>query len=119
MKQLFSAYPAGLAGAALLLFRCSLALFVATTATEILPLRHWSALTLDIAAVSLAAGFGVRTIAALGVLAGCAALLSGACAMPILLLTHVIDAAALAMIGPGAFAIDARLFGRATIHLPE
>jgi putative oxidoreductase len=119
MKQLFSAYPAGLAGVALLLFRCSLALFIATTATEILPLRHWSAFILDILAVALAAGFATRTIAALGATAGCIASLSGTCAMPILLLTHVLDAVALAMIGPGAFAIDARLFGRATIHLPH
>src|SRR5690349_1772983 len=119
MKQLFSAYPAGLAGVALLLFRCSLALFIATTAAEILPLRHWSALMLDVLAVSLAAGFATRTIATLGTVAGLFAVVSGACAMPILLLTHVLDAAALAMIGPGAFAVDARLFGRATIHLPH
>lgn len=119
MKQLFSAHPAGLAGAALLLLRCALALFVATTATELFPVRQWAALILDVLAVSLAAGFATRLIAALAALAGLALLLGGGCAQPMLLLTQVMDAAALAMIGPGAFSIDARLFGRATIRLPR
>ena len=39
--------------------------------------------------------------------------------MPMLIFTQTIDAFALAMIGPGAFSVDARLFGRATITLPR
>lgn len=119
MKQLFSAHPAGLAGAALLIFRCALALFVATTATETFPVRHWSALILDVLAVSLAAGFSTRPIAALAAIAGVVLLLVGGCAQPMLLITQAMQATALAMIGPGAFSIDARLFGRATIRLPR
>lgn len=119
MKQLFSAYPAGSAGAALLLFRCSLALFLATSASEILSLNHWPALLLDLFAVVLGFGIATRTVAGFVAVGAVIALLLGACTTPVLLLPHAIDAMALALIGPGAFSIDARLFGRATIRLPR
>ena len=119
MKQLFSAYPAGLAGTALLLFRFSLAIFVATRASEILSLSHWWALTLDIIALALAVGIATRVLAGLAAGAAMVTLLLGACATPDLMVTHMINAAALALIGPGAFSIDSRLFGRATFHLPR
>ncbi len=119
MKQLFSAYPAGLAGAALLLFRFSLGLFLATSASEILSLNHWPALLLDGLAIMLGFGIATRSVAGFVAVGAAIALLLGACATPALLLPHAIDAVALALIGPGAFSIDARLFGRATIHLPR
>lgn len=119
MNQLFSAYPAGLAGGALLLFRFALALFVATTASAVFALQYWPALLLDLLAVALAAGFSTRLVAAVLGVAGGIMLLRGGCAMPMLLSTQILDAAGLALIGPGAFSIDARLFGRATIRLPR
>jgi hypothetical protein len=119
MKRLFSAYPAGLAGAALLLFRCSLALFLATSASGILSLNHWPALLLDVCAIALGFGIATRTLAGVVAAGAAIALLLGACATPALLLPQAINAIALALIGPGAFSIDARLFGRATIHLPR
>jgi len=119
MKQLFSAYPSGLAGAALLLFRCALALFVATAGTGIFSQLPRSAVILDLLALSLAIGFSTRLVAALAALAGIVILLCGSCAAPALLLSHALDAVALALIGPGAFSIDARRFGRSTIRLPR
>lgn len=119
MKQLFSAYPAGLAGAALLLFRCSLALFLATSASGLLSLSHWPALLLDAFAIALLLGIATRTVAGLAAAGAATALLLGACGAPALLATHAIDAAALALIGPGAFSLDSRLFGRSTIRLPR
>lgn len=119
MRQLFSAFPSGLAGAALLLFRGALALFVVTAASRNLTLSPWPDLLLDVLAVSLLAGFAVRVIAALLALAGTFLLLRGGCTVPMLLLTQVLNAAAVAMIGPGAFSVDARLYGRSTVRLPR
>jgi hypothetical protein len=119
MKQLFSAYPAGLAGLALLFLRCSLALFLAASTSEILDLQSWPLLILDGLAVALAAGFATRIIAATAAVAGGFALILGDCAMPVIVLSQVIDALAIALIGPGAYSIDARMFGRITITLPH
>ncbi len=119
MKQLFSAYPAGLAGVALLLLRSSLALVLAFSASEFVDLRSAPALLVHGLVVALVAGFATRLIAALASLAGLFLLVAGDNAMPILLLCRSIDAMALALIGPGAYSIDALLFGRATITLPK
>ncbi len=119
MKQLFSVYPAGLAGAALLLLRCSLALVLTSSASEYLDLRSWPALVVNGLAIALVAGFATRIIAASASVAGLLALAAGDHAMWVLLLGRSIDALALALIGPGAYSIDALLFGRATITLPK
>lgn len=117
MKQLFSTYPAGMAGIALLLFRCSMAMFLVTTASEILPLRSWLAVIVDILAIALVAGFSTRAIAALVAFASTVVLARGDCEMPLLLVAETVDAVALTLIGAGAFSVDARLYGRTTISL--
>ncbi|NIJ64225.1 putative membrane protein YphA (DoxX/SURF4 family) [Sphingomonas leidyi] len=81
-------------------------------------LLPWLALILDLLALSLAAGFATRSIAAVAALAGIAVQLAGACPQTEFL-PQILDAVALALIGPGAFSGDARLFGRSTIHLPR
>ena len=119
MKQLFSAYPAGLAGVALLLLRCSLALVLAVSSSEFLDFRSWQTLVANSLAIFLITGFATRLIAVMASIAGVFVLLADHHAMPILLLGPSIDALALALIGPGAYSIDAWLFGRATIILPK
>lgn len=108
-----------MAGAALLLFRCSLALFIATTASDLFPTGRWPSLPIALLAAAVASGLYTRLLAALSVFAGVALLIGGECKMPTLLITQMIDAAAVVLIGPGAFSIDARMFGRATITLPR
>jgi len=119
MKQLFSVYPAGLAGVALLLFRCSLALVLTVSASEHIDLRFWPALLVHGLAVALIAGFATRTIAASASLVGIFLLVADDRAISILLLGRSIDALALALIGPGAYSVDAVLFGRSTITFPK
>jgi hypothetical protein len=119
MKQSFSAYPAGLSGVALLLFRASLALFMTTALPMKFTSHFWPAVIIDIIAIAIAAGFYTRFFSILCAGAGMVAALNVTCTAPILLAAHILDALALAMIGPGAFSIDARLFGRSVINLPR
>ncbi|MEI8435455.1 hypothetical protein WBQ88_15820 [Sphingopyxis sp. CCNWLW253] len=119
MKQLFSVYPAGLAGFALLLLRCSLALVLTFSASEFFDLRSWPALLVDGLAIALVAGFATRIIAASASVAGVLVLVANDHATLIFLAGRSIDALALALIGPGAYSIDAALYGRATINLPR
>jgi hypothetical protein len=109
----------GIAGVALVLLRWSVALVVCASASEFLDWRSLPALVLDGLAVSLAAGFATRIIALSASVAGVLMLGADEGAMPISLVTRSIDAAALALIGPGAYSVDAWLFGRATITLPR
>jgi hypothetical protein len=119
MKQLFSAYPAGFAGSALLLFRASMALFLTVSPPRQFTSHLWPALVVDVIAIAIGIGLYTRIFALLSAFAGLIFAVSGACTEPMLLVTHAFDAVALALIGPGAFSLDARLFGRATINLPR
>lgn len=118
MTTMFFAFPRGVAGLALLLLRLSIVAFlVASPAMQgdfgplWLPFRY-------ILAVLLVAGLATRIAAVLCVVAAAlvAWSLDGAPWLP--LLVHALDAAALALIGPGAWSIDAMNFGRRTMHLP-
>ena len=119
MKQLFSAFPAGFAGVALLLFRSSLALFLITTPSQLFPMPFWLILGVDLVALAIVLGFSTRILALSCAFAGIVIVSASKLDMPMLIFTQTIDAFALAMIGPGAFSVDARLFGRATITLPR
>jgi putative oxidoreductase len=118
MKHDFSAYPAGVAGLALLLLRCSAAAFLLSAFPSLLTAPPWPALVLCTIAVAIMLGTLTRIAASL-----CAAVAVIMLVMPgmraIAGVPSLLDAAALAMIGPGAFSIDARRFGRRTIHLTD
>lgn len=117
MKHLFSAFPDGLAGVALLLLRGSLALFLVMTPVGALSLPLWLFFLLGLAAIALSIGVATRILAGLCAVAGAVVVLHMGSAMAMPFVTQAIDAAALALIGPGAFSVDARLFGRRTFHL--
>lgn len=117
MTQTFHNYPAGWSGAALLALRASLAAFVLIAAHDVPRLPYWIlGLMVALAAVILA-GCQTRAASILSTLV--AMLIWSRVDNGILVLPHLLDAAALVMIGPGAFSIDARLFGRTTMHLAE
>ena len=114
-------FPQGGPGVALLLLRGSvLASFVATAT------RHpgLTAPALGLAAVGLVAsglaiGFGTPVVSVIAALAAIADLVAGphergvgvSCVL-------LFDAAALGLLGPGAYSVDARLFGRRVTVLP-
>ncbi len=131
MTRLFPAFPAGLSGMALLLFRAVL------SATLLLEARSCliagggpsTAGLVGLAALVLAAMLLVGFLTPLaGLLAamGCAflALSGGAAAAPVILDSRQAAVFAVTMLigivvlGPGAFSVDARLFGRREIIIP-
>ena len=65
-----------------------------------------------LASVSLGVGFLTPYLSAIACAAAIAKLLLGPGAGNLIHITPVIDAAALALLGPGADSVDARLFGR-------
>ena len=119
MQKLFSVFPTGGPGIALLFLRISVAAMLLIDAS-----RNGAAL-----AALLVLGLVALTGAlCLGFLTPIAAALC--CAVELISLFGIggsdarvvtlsaLNAAALALIGPGAYSVDARLFGRRVVHLP-
>ncbi|MBC9034443.1 hypothetical protein IAG41_18805 [Sphingomonas sp. JC676] len=98
--------------------RASLALFVVTVPAVVAAPSSWIAILFCLAAILISAGYLTRIVAGLCAVACAIMIWPMTAAPPLSLFPHVLDAAALALIGPGAFSIDARLFGRRTMHLP-
>ncbi|HEX4158494.1 MAG TPA: hypothetical protein VHY79_08455 [Rhizomicrobium sp.] len=118
MGGLVSVYPGGAAGLALLLLRVSLAgqLLFLTLATAI-RLPEWSLAPTALAALGLATGGGTRVWAAAISAAAAAGLISLSPPLGPMIGLSGISSLALAMLGPGAWSVDARLFGRHVISL--
>jgi uncharacterized membrane protein YphA (DoxX/SURF4 family) len=121
MRRVYSSFPSGLAGAGLLLLRLALGTVGAIEATLLLkhdgrPMAEAAALVSGAAAVLLAAGLltpmaGVSLALSTAVLwlAGDAASSRLDLSMALL---RVGSSVATALLGPGAYSVDARLFGR-------
>jgi len=78
----------------------------------------WLLLAPWVVAVALWFGLVTPVVAALSVLIEVSTVLSGAGTIQAIHVCAVLDAFALAMLGPGAYSVDARLFGRRRIILP-
>lgn len=113
-------YPDGTVGLALLLIRICYA-FVAFGVAAALSAIPVSAGFLHVAAglvaLSLVAGFATRLIALLLGAAVVVALVTSSPVQQLLLAGHIGGCAAIALIGAGAFSIDARRHGRRVIRL--
>ena len=119
MRKLFATFPAGAPGAALLLLRLSVATHASVTCVlqNAYDLPMWGRGSVLLVAMVL--GFGYLTPIVSLLSASAAALLSlhlgmwptadGAFAL--------IDGIVVAMLGPGAYSVDARLFGRRVVVL--
>jgi uncharacterized membrane protein len=117
MLRLFSMFPAGAPGVALLLLRFGLAATILTTGWNFrmpVPLL----LLLVLHCLFLCLGIFTPILAALGCVFE---LVSGVFMNHhsiVAAFSSSLDAAALAMLGPGAYSLDARRFGHRVIHFP-
>lgn len=107
-------FPQGGPGVALLLLRISVAAIFLTNAAKYLNVSSLRLLfaCVVLASVSLCAGFLTPYLSVIACAAAVANMLLGPGAGDLIHVTPVIDAAALALLGPGAYSVDARLFGR-------
>ena len=120
MAKLIIRYPDGAPGAAALLMRFSCALMAFPALARILPLatHGWLvAVPATMMALAFVAGVGTRAVALLlvGTLAADLSMVSGETIL--LLLAAAVGAGALALLGPGAFSVDAHRYGRRVIRL--
>lgn len=122
MQPLMPLFPRGLPGAGLMALRLGVlaGMFVCNPLAELpLPTAVLSFLT-GIAALALVFGLFTSWVALAG--ATCA-LVSLVPALPdvraIALAAHVLSAMALALLGPGAFSMDALFFGRRIVRIDD
>jgi uncharacterized membrane protein YphA (DoxX/SURF4 family) len=132
MQRLFSTFPDGRPGAGLLLLRGAVGVTLLVLGGTCLEHARQDAgwnLAAGLLAVASGASLLIGFLTPVGVFAGLLALvlllssqspdapvlLNGKLAAPLV----VVVAAALALLGPGAFSVDARLFGRREINIPR
>jgi hypothetical protein len=106
-------FPAGVAGVALIFLRVSVVatLMVDGAAHRSLLLSFWTALLYLLPALSLSAGFLTPYSAIVCCIIQLAELVMGG-ANEFHLAVSILNAAILAVLGPGAYSVDARIFGR-------
>jgi hypothetical protein len=118
MVTFMSRYPDGVAGMGLLLLRISCALGAFSAHLRLLLPMRFSALAFTAAiviALTLALGFGARAAALLLLGATLSAPLAANGSIA-LIIAHAGCCAALALLGPGAYSIDANVYGRRVIR---
>jgi hypothetical protein len=118
MRSRIALFPGGGAGAGLLLLRVSVAVSTLTLTAACIQASYIPHFLGALLAIGLCGGLQTRLLASLSPLASLACLLAATPPLG-LAAVHVISAGALALTGPGAFSIDARLFGRRTVTLPD
>lgn len=116
MKHDFYLFPAGLPGQALVLLRASISLFLVATPTGRIALTAWPALVLDVLALAVLIGFRTRVSAVLAGAVAVGLVVTEGGFPPLSSFAYAVDAVILAMAGPGAYSLDARFFGRRTLH---
>lgn len=119
MQKLFSMFPAGFPGLALLLVRVSIALaLLLTDYSHRYVLPGWIHGIAAVIAVALLAGY-LTPIAATAALVWHGLLWFGpGVDDAVVTIIFGLDATALALLGPGAYSIDSYRFGRRRVVLP-
>jgi hypothetical protein len=120
VQKLFSMFPAGPPGVALLVLRLCVAalLFIDQAGRLSWPTPLWLTIASVLAAGAIAAGFLTPIFAvACGVLELTASASWAQLAAPFLILSLSLAVVA-ALLGPGAYSIDALMFGRRMVVLP-
>jgi hypothetical protein len=116
MKDIFFAYPGGLAGLALLLLRASIVCWLAITPLPATS-NNWITIVTCLVALALSVGFSARAASGCFVIGLVVTGIVGQITLEAFA-APALDSLALALIGPGAYSIDAMIFGRRTMRLP-
>jgi hypothetical protein len=118
VQRLFAMFPEHGPGIALLLLRFSVAATVwLDTSSRVTGIpAHW--IFLGLVALSLSIGFLVPILSVLCCVFELMALTGASGGHAPFILVSVANAAALALLGPGAYSLDARLFGRRVLIVP-
>lgn len=116
---MFYAFLGGAPGTGLLLLRLGTAFLVPFTIISSRSPPLWLDIAVGLLAISLAAGFAVRVAASLAALAMLLAASQSSGGLAAILIVQALQATALALLGAGAYSIDARLFGRRVIQLKD
>src|SRR5882724_7247844 len=120
VQRLFSMFPEGGPGLALLLLRISVAVIFLTNAFRGSWIISIPLLFAGVLLISISLGIGFLT-PALSIVAATVCivnLLIGPHSNSLILISAILNAAALGLLGPGAYSLDARLFGRRVIIVP-
>jgi uncharacterized membrane protein YphA (DoxX/SURF4 family) len=121
MQRLFSMFPAGWPGVALLLLRVALSANLVHGVIEV----HgnlsaaWVMALLATVAIALCVGLFTPVTAALCALIEIVIWHLSSGTIAALHVCAILVAVALAMLGPGAYSLDARLFGRRQVIFPQ
>jgi hypothetical protein len=120
MTRFLSRYPDGVAGIALVLLR----LGCAWIAFLVIPRLAWPQFSPNASTVVSAAfafalvlGFGTRIVAFVSAIAAIAAAFMTGSDVALTMMARACGCAALGLLGPGAYSIDANVFGRRVIRL--
>jgi hypothetical protein len=117
-RHRFLLYPAGMPGTGLLILRASIFIFLLSLSADSFVSVSLAAIVIDMIACLVGLGLLTRTAACMSV-----AVAGFECAVGQIistgLLAHILDAVVLTICGPGAFSLDAKLFGRTTVHMPN
>jgi hypothetical protein len=125
VQRLFSMFPQGGPGVALLLLRISVAAIFMVNLTHCFrvsstPLLSACFLLTSAITISLSIGFLTPFLAVIACASALADLLVAPNLGSVLYVIALFDSAALALLGPGAYSLDARLFGlRVTVVPPR
>lgn len=120
MQRLFSMFPQGGPGIALLLLRFSvtgvfLFRFWAHLASTV---PQWIFFVVCLFSLSLCVGLFTPLLAVLVCLIGIYSLIHTGVGTALINLCATLDAGALALLGPGAYSVDALLYGRRVVVVP-
>jgi hypothetical protein len=120
VQRLFSMFPTGGPGVALLLLRISLGMLLLHGVLESLSKldSHWVLVAPWAVAVGLGVGLGTPVFAVLTIVIEVSTFLAGGGSLTPLHVCAILDAIALTLLGPGGYSLDAKFFGRRRIVFP-
>jgi hypothetical protein len=120
VQRLFSMFPQGGPGFALLLLRISVVATFLLNAGRHLDLSSSSILFASVLFISafLAIGFLTPFVSSIAGLSAFLNLLLGYRLETLILISLILNSTSLALLGPGAYSLDARLFGRRVMVVP-